>query len=110
MTTYTWSFPALDAYPTAGEHTNVVFTIHWRLNADDGLGHVAEVYGTQAVQYEEGQAFTPYEDLTPAIVQSWVEDAMGEEQVAAYKENLDAQIDAQVNPKTVSLPAPWNVQ
>ena len=108
-TTYTWSFPTLEAYPTAGEHTNVVFTIHWRLNADDGLGHIAEVYGTQSVQYEEGQPFTAYAELTAEIVQSWVEGAMGEEQVQSYKDNLATQIELQINPTSVSLPAPWNV-
>ena len=107
--TYTWSFPTLEAYPTSGEHTNVVFTIHWRLNADDGLGHIAEVYGTQSVQYEEGQPFTAYAELTAEIVQSWVEGAMGEEQVQSYKDNLATQIELQINPTSVSLPAPWNV-
>ena len=108
-TTYTWSFPTLEAYPTSGENTNVVFTIHWRLNADDGLGHTSTVYGTQSVQYEEGQTFTAYAELTAEMVQSWVEDAMGEEQVQSYKDNLATQIELQINPTSVSLTAPWNV-
>ena len=79
------------------------------MNADDGLGHIAEVYGTQSVQYEEGQPFTAYAELTAEIVQSWVEGAMGEEQVQSYKDNLATQIELQINPTSVSLPAPWNV-
>jgi len=105
--TYTWGFPAFEAYPTEEGHTDVVFTIHWRVTADDGQGHVADVYSTQSVVYESGTPFTPYADIQPEQVQAWVETAMGPEQVAAMKSNLDSQIANMINPKSVTLPAPW---
>ena len=33
MTTYTWSFPQFDTAPSEDGLTNVVKTIHWRLDA-----------------------------------------------------------------------------
>jgi len=30
--TYTWQFPALEVTKQQGDYTDVVYTIHWRLN------------------------------------------------------------------------------
>ena len=105
-TTYTWQFPALDCYPQAEGETDVVFTIHWRYEATDG-DYVGSVYGTVGVTYEAGEPYTPFNQLTEAQVQGWVEDALGEEQLAAIKANVDGQIENQINPTTVSLTPPW---
>ena len=107
MNQYTWSFPALEAYPQHAGEIDVVFTIHWRLTGDDGNGHSATVYGTVSVQYNEGDPFTPYASLTPELVQSWVEEDLGSEQVVAMKANIDSQIANQINPPSVTLPPPW---
>lgn len=106
--TYKWDFSAFDCYPSEASQTDVVFNIHWRLTADDGAGHQADCYSTQAVKYEAGSPFTPFNALTPEQVQVWVETAMGEEQVAAHKAGLDAQIQQLVNPIQITLPAPWS--
>ena len=108
-TTYTWDFPAFECYPTYESQTDVVFTIHWRCTADDGLGHIAEVYSTQSVEYKAGTPFTPYADITPEQTQGWVQSAMGIDAVTALQQNLDSQIENLINPKSVTLPAPWAV-
>ena len=107
MNTYNWTFPALEAYPQHAGESDVVFTIHWRLTGDDGNGHIGTVYGTVGVKYNEGDPFTPYAILTPELVQGWVEEALGEEQVTALKANIDQQIADQINPPVVTLPPPW---
>ena len=105
--TYKWKIEALDCYPEQEGHTKVVFTVHWRLNADDGAGHKATVYGSVGVTYEAGAPFTAYADLTKDQVVGWVEAALGEEQVAQFKSNLDGQIQNQINPPVISPPVPW---
>ena len=105
--TYTWTFPALTAYPTYESQTDVVYVVNWVLTADDGAGHTARVYSTQAITYEAGSPFTPYADLTQAEVQDWVTSAMGPEQVALFEANLDKQIQDQITPTSVTLPPPW---
>lgn len=109
MNQYKWTFPALEAYPQHEGATDVVFTVHYRLDGDDGLGHTAGVYGTVGVTYEGGSSFTPFAELTPEIVTGWVEAALGEEQVTAMKANIDSQIADQINPPVVVLPPPWAV-
>jgi hypothetical protein len=107
--TYTWTFPALTAYPTYESQTDVVYVVNWVLTADDGAGHSAYIYGTQAVTYVAGAPFTPYADLTQAEVQDWVTSAMGAERVAEFEANLDKQIADQIAPTSVTLPPPWTV-
>lgn len=106
-TTYTWNFPTLDAYPEVDGETDVVFCVHYTYTADDGEGHIGSVYGTVSVTLDAEAPFTPFADLTEAQVQGWVENALGAETVAAMKVNVDGQIENQINPKTISLPPPW---
>lgn len=107
---YSWDFPAFECYPTYESQTDVVFTIHWRLIGDDGQGHVASVYSTQSVEYKAGFPFTAYADITPEQAQTWVTNAMGAEAVSAAESNIATQIEQQINPSSVTLPAPWAQQ
>lgn len=105
-TTYTYTFPALEAYPQHEGETDVVFTIHWRLDGTDET-NVAGVYGSVSVSYSAGETFTPFSELTESKVQEWVEESLGEEQVAALKANIDAQLAELANPSKVTLTPPW---
>ena len=68
--TYSWSFSALDVElgPDAEDHTDVVYTIHWRYSATDEEDppHTASSIGTSSVKWEESEPWIPYEDLTEA--------------------------------------------
>ena len=104
--TYTWKIEALDCAPSAEGQTNVVNTIHWRVNGTDGT-HNATVYGTQGVAYTAGSPFTAFNSLTEAEVIGWLQSAMGAEKVAELEANLDAQIAALVTPAVVTPALPW---
>lgn len=104
--TYNWSVAQMDAYPEYEGNTDVVFTVHWRMDGTDGE-HTAGVYGSVGLTLPTGGKLTPYADLTEAQVIGWVKDALGEEQVASYEENVAAQIDALANPPVVTPPLPW---
>ena len=106
--TYNWIIRQLECYPQQDGKQDVVFTIHWRRQADDGAGHMADVYGTQGVTLDPAAPFTPYDQLTQAQVEGWLEDAMGADRVAELDTNLDAQIAALVNPPVVRPPLPWS--
>ena len=58
----------------------------------------ATVYGTQSLDTSDLSDFIAFADLTTSDVQGWVEAAMGEEEVQAKKDSLDAQIDELLNP------------
>ena len=104
--TNTWGVVQMDCYPEYEGETDVVFTVHWTLTGTDGT-YEGFVYGSVGVTLDEGAAFTPYADLTEAQVIGWVQDALGDEQVAAYEANVAQQIADQVNPPVVAPPLPW---
>jgi hypothetical protein len=97
----------MDAYPELDGETDVVFTVHWTLNGTDGT-YAGSVYGSVGVSLDEGSAFTPYASLTETQVIGWVQDALGEEQVASYEANVAQQIADQQDPPVVTPPLPWS--
>lgn len=103
---FNWAIEQLNCYPEKDGHTDVVFTVHWRLNAVNGE-YGASCYGSVGLTYEATQPFTPYDELTQAQVVGWVQSALGAEQVAQMEAALAADIAAQINPPVVSPPLPW---
>ena len=105
--TYTWVIDSIDCLPSFDGKTNVVNTVHWRVNASDGVHIPVTTYGVQNLTYTAGSPFTEYTNLSEATVLGWVQTAMGANQVAAIQSDLDAQIANLLNPPIVSLPLPW---
>ena len=105
--TYTWVFDPLDVKLSEDGLTNVVYNVNWRLIGTDGV-YSDEVYGVVGVPAPSPAAFTPYDQLTESMVQGWVVDALGTEQVAQYETGIAAQIALQQNPVDASLPPPWS--
>lgn len=106
MIIYNWAFTTFEAYPQHAGETDVVFTIHYRFEGVDG-DYKASIFNYVGVTYEEGDPFTPFQELTPEIVTSWVEEALGNEWIDAAKANISNQISEQKNPSKVILNAPW---
>jgi len=105
--TNTWVIEQMNCYPQAEGETDVVFTVHWRINATDGT-YNATSYGTVGVTYEAGTPYTPYANLTQAQVVGWVQATLGPEQVASIEAGLVTNIANQVNPPVVTPPLPWS--
>ena len=106
---YTWDVSTVDTYPTLDSNADVVYNVHWRLNAEDdanqdadGNNWTASSYGTQALDTSDLSSFTAFADLTSSDVQGWVEAAMGADAVTALKAGLDAQIAESITPTSVT--------
>lgn len=108
--TYNWNFNPLESYPTSAGESDVVFMAHWQLYASTG-SYSASAIGTQTVApYEEGQPFTPFNELTYEQVKGWVLDAMNANDpntVDNLYASLEAQIQNQINPPVLVQQAPW---
>ena len=110
--TYDWDCKTVDVHPTYESETDVVYNVHWRISAESSKTHevdgeevpyTASVYGTQSLSLEDiGTDFIPFADLTNTIVTDWVEGIMGEEEVANLKYNLDAKINDEINPTSIT--------
>jgi hypothetical protein len=103
---YNWTVSQLDCYPEHEGHTDVVFVCHWRMDGTDDE-YAAGVYGSVGLTLDPEAKFTPFEKLTEAQVIGWVKDALGEDQVTSYEENVANQIEALINPPVVNPPLPW---
>jgi len=110
--TYNWNFNPLECYPTEADQTDVVFNVHWQLYATTGSYNASSI-GTQAVGPLGTGSFTPFESLTKEQVQGWVTSAINSYDTGSVDRmyaNLATQIQNQINPPTVTLPAPWLTQ
>jgi len=105
--TTTWIVEQMNCYPQAEGQTDVVFTVHWRVNATDGM-YNSSSYGTVGVTYVAGSPYTPYADLTQDQVVGWVQAALGQEQVDAIAAGLATSIANQINPPVVTPSLPWS--
>jgi hypothetical protein len=105
---YNWDVNTVDVYPTDEDHTDVIYNVHWRLNATDtqvdaeGNPYTTSVYGTQVLDTSDLSNFTDFDSVTSSEVQGWVESAMGEEEVQSLKDGLDANIAGQITPTSIS--------
>jgi hypothetical protein len=103
--TYNWKINALDAKIQDGDHTDVIYTVHYTLIATDDTGeHTANSIGTLSVTYDPDN-FTPYADLTKADVVVWLESGLD---VETMKANLDNQIELLINPVDETLRPDWD--
>ena len=101
---YTWNCTTVDTYPTKSDQTDVIFNVHWRLNGIDDTEdkNVGDSYGVVSLDTEDLSTFTAFADITEANVISWVEAALGEEQVTSLKASIDAQIAEKITPTVVT--------
>ena len=102
-TTYNWSISALDTAPSESDLSDVVKTIHWRLNANNGT-HNAEVYSTVSLEAPTSESFTAFNSLTKTQVESWLESKLNKEELMS---SLDMQLERLANPPIVSKSVPW---
>jgi hypothetical protein len=100
MNTYKWVISSLNAKIEDGELSNVIETVHYRYQATDADGNVADVYGSIGLESPDAESFISHEDLTQADVEAWLEAKLD---VAEMQAGLDAQLDAIANPTHVSL-------
>jgi hypothetical protein len=97
-----WDVKTVDVYPTKADHSNVIYNVHWRVSKTEGEEYSASSYGTQTLDTEELGSFIDFDKVTTEEVEAWVVSAMGEEAVADLAANLDAQIESQKNPTSVT--------
>ena len=109
MITYDWNCKTVDVHPQEEGETNVVYNVHWIVTGtSDQLDPQGNAYstnniGTQVVPLDPETPFIPFEDLTNEIVVEWTKEAMGEEQVQAIENSLQAQIAELENPTSVTM-------
>jgi len=107
--TYAWDVATVDTYPTKSSKSDVIYAVHWRLNATDGVNNdasgnpqIAGQYGHITLDTSDLSSFIAFASVTKSNVQSWVEAELGSDKVAAIKATLDAVIAERVTPTSVT--------
>ena len=105
---FEWNVSDCEVYPSKSGKSNVVHKVHYELkgtddtNTDsDGKNYFAVSRGRVYLDTSDLSNFIPWSDLTPAIVQGWVEDNMGSENVSQIKSDIEANISEKINPSSV---------
>lgn len=117
MLVYNWNFNPLTCYTRQDGYNDVVVTVHWQYSAQSGSlnesgsfvsQYTAQIIGTEGFTFDpSGSSFIPFEELTKDIVLGWVTGSMGEERINDMSASLERQIEDQITPKIINLPAPW---
>lgn len=79
---------------------DIVTTVHWTASKADGE-FTASSYGSVGV--EVGDTVIPFASLTEEVVKTWLAEKLD---LVAMEASLDAQIEAQKNPVSLSG-LPW---
>ena len=111
-TTYAWKINALYTVDAGAQEPNYVVNSLWTLTGVDGQ-YTASIDGNTQFEVQADQPdFTPYDQLTEALVIGWVQDSLGEQGIANFEANVQGQIDSQINPPVspMNTPLPWATQ
>jgi hypothetical protein len=104
MINYTWNCKTVDVYPQEGELQNVVYNVHWSLEGEDSeTAYRGTCIGTQILNTQDIENFTPVDQLTNELITGWVKDAMGQDTVDRLEQNIFDQINEQVQPSSVTM-------
>jgi len=98
--TYQWVISGLHAKIQEGELSNVIESVHWRYQAEDADGNIADVYGSVGLEAPNAESFVAHEDLTQADVEAWLESKLVVEEL---QKGLDAKLEAIANPTHITL-------
>ena len=102
MANFTWLISQLDSIPSLDGMEKVISVIYYRAQKkyeEDVIHFTADTYGALSVDAPHEASFTPYDEVTKEIVESWLESSLDCEAIEA---NLDAQIQNFLNPPLVA--------
>ena len=107
MANFSWLISQLDSIPSLDGMDKVISVIHYRAQKqyeEDVIHFTADYYNLLKVDAPHEASFTPYDEVTQAMVESWLTAGLDTEAIEA---NLDAQIQNFLNPPLVAYPLPF---
>lgn len=100
-TTFTWKIAQLERLTATGE----IQTIHYTIDAEDGVAYRAGAYGSIGLDPADPDAMIPFADVTEQQCIEWLKAKLGDEAVTNVETALQAQLDEQRAPsKAQGLP------
>ena len=109
-TTYELTIKSMYTLNNVAGEPDYVVNVLWTLTGTDGQ-YTASIDGnTQLTVDDQSPDYIPYADLTPQIVEGWIEAALGEQGMTNYEANVNGQIESMKNPPVTpqATPLPWS--
>jgi len=115
VNSWTWTITSMQQWPT-GTNAGYVVNVNWKLTGADGTltskgtPMTASIDGNTQYSVTDAQAgFTPYSQLTEAMVIGWVQESLGATGIANYQANVQGQINSLETPPVspTTEPLPW---
>ena len=102
MTTFTTTITAMYTIPTP---TGYVVNVLYKVTGVDGT-YTADIDGNTQFTPEQGATIIPYDQLTQAIVLSWIPESA----IASAQACVQGQINSMITPPVspTSQPLPWS--
>lgn len=103
---YNWIISSVDVYTSQNDLTNVIYHVHWRMQKNytlNGGTRVADIYGSKEITEPDPANFTPFDNVTTAMVVEWLENAFTAEEITDFHTALDNKINEAQNPTTLNL-------
>ena len=105
MTTFTTTITNMYVMPQLDGETDVVVNVLYTVLGVDGQ-YTASIDGSQIMTIQQGQPFTPYDQLTEAQVIGWLDPSA----IASLEACVQGQINSLINPPVSPMiaPLPWS--
>jgi hypothetical protein len=105
MTTFTTTVTQMFTLPQVEGQTDVVVNVNYLVTGVDGA-NTADIGFSQQFTIQQGEAFTPYAQLTQAQVIGWADPQTVSNMQACVQGQIDSMVNPPVSPS--SQPLPWS--
>lgn len=106
--TFTWTIANMQVVPQLDDETDVVVQATWvctGVQEVNGKTYTNSAEGAGSFSApQQGQPFTPYDQLTQEQVLTWVWQTISQEKIESSVQGV---LNNEINPPTVELPLPW---
>ena len=104
MTTFTTTVTQMFTLPQEAGQTDVVVNVQYLVTGVDGA-NTADIGFSQQFTIQQGEAFTPYAQLTQAQVVGWADPQTVSNMQACVQGQLNSAVNPPVSP--TNTPLPW---
>ncbi len=101
MATITWSINSMVIIPQVDQYSDYAWQVGWKCSATDGNNTQAISSSVTFFPSQQGQPYTPYDQLTEAQVIEWVQAALGPDKTAKTESVVTSLLTA------MPAPLPW---
>ena len=103
MTQFSTTVTQMYTLPQVEGQTDVVVNVNYLVTGVDGA-NTADIGFSQQFTIEQGEAFTPYAQLTQAQVVGWADPQTVSNMQACVQGQIDSMVNPPVSPTSQALP------